>query len=207
MVLRRRQRDKIRTVRHRKDRGLRPRHEFLHKHRAPCAPEERRIAYLLERPNGVIARTADDDPFARGETVRLDDKGERRRADMRERLVHTAGGERRRGRGRDGVASHEILGKRFAPLKLGGALRRPEYGEPGVPELIDDAGGKGCFGPDDGQIDPEPARRRDETGKIPRIRRKREREFGGPRIPGSAVELLHPRALRQLPDERMFTAA
>ncbi len=98
---------------------------------------------------GLEAGLADDDAFARGEAVGLDDDGEGEAvelfADLVERGADGVGG------GGDVVALHELFGEGFARFELRGGLRGAEDAEVAPGQLVDDAKRERNFGADDGE--------------------------------------------------------
>ena len=99
---------------------------------------------------GLVGGFADDDAFAGGESVGLDDDGDGEEAELFADVVE---------RGADGVvgggnvvALHEVFGEGLAGLELAAAWVGPKTRKPRLLELVDEAEGERQFGADDGEV-------------------------------------------------------
>ena len=102
--------------------------------------------------HGFLSRGADDDPFAGGQAVGLDDQGpfgsffdvgRRGGCVVKDGII----------RGRDVCQAHEVLGEGLAPFQFGRLAGRTEDEQAGILEGVDHAGGERRLWPDDGQVD------------------------------------------------------
>ena len=137
---------------------------------------------------GLVA--AYEDAFARGEAVRLEDAGRSRNG---ERL----------GR-RDAGCPHHVLGELLRSFDPGGGGARAEHGDPGVAQLVGNAGNERRLRADHDEVDVECAGKREQALAVLRSDRVTRAEAGDARIPGRRVELSQLVRLAQLPGERVL---
>ena len=100
---------------------------------------------------GLLAGLGDDDALAQGQAVGLDDRGNGRVLDVRQRLFQV--GEHRVGGGGDVVFLHQPLGKHLAALDDGGVFPGAEHGDAQLFQLIGTAQHQGVVGSHHGKAD------------------------------------------------------
>ena len=128
-----------------------PYEELLHDHPAARGAEGALLHDVVDGGLGLLERPADDDPLAGGQAVGLDHERRPGLADVGARRAGV--GEGARGRGRDAVAAHELLGKALAALELGGGAAGAEDPQAVLREEVDDAGAERRLGTDDREAD------------------------------------------------------
>ena len=95
----------------------------------------------------------------------------------------------------------------FEPSIRAASALGPKTGDAGIPELVGEARDQRSFGPDDDEVDCEPPAERHERLVIVRANAVAGAERGDARISRGRVELAEPSALRELPGERVLSAA
>jgi hypothetical protein len=118
-------------------------------------------------------------------------------------------GEHRIVRGRDVVTGEEVLGEGLGAFQLRGDARRPEAGEAGGAEAVDDAGGERRLGTDHGQGDVFLQRQLEQSVDVGRgdlgVAHARFRRRAG--IARRDDHVAHARRLLELPGQRVLAAA
>ena len=146
-----------------------------------------------ERGVELVLRAADEDTLACGEPVRLDDAGRPRDREPLGR--RNAGG------------LHDLFREALRAFDLRRRGARPEHRDAAEPKCVGDAGHERHLGTDHDEVDRERAREREQALRVLRVHRVARPETGDPRVTGRGVQLGQPRALRELPGERMLAPA
>ena len=158
-----------------------------------------------ESPLHVVSRLDDQDAFAPGEAVGLENRGITQAVDRR---AHFVGGAAHLGRrGRDSVPPEKLLGENLRGLDLRGQTAGSEDRQLALREEVSDPERQGDLGSDDGQVDPQLLREIGELHDLSGGNRKAVRDLGNAGIAGSAVDLAGVGALRERPAERVLARA
>ena len=205
VVLAGRQRQHVRAVAHHDEAGFLAFEAVLdHDARA-------RIAQALvaehhgDRSLGLLDARRDHHAFAGREAVGLDHDRRAVRIDVA--LGLRAVGKRLVARGGNLVPRHELLGEILGGLEL---RRRPggaENLQPARAELVDDARRQRRLGTHDRQVDVLLYGEVGDRAEVGERDVLKPRLDGGAGIAGGDEDFLHPRALRELPGQRMLAAS
>jgi hypothetical protein len=149
VVLRGRERQHVLAIDHHNEARLLSLQAFLDDHARARLSQSVLGEHGVDRGVCLRWRGGDDDAFARGEPVGLDDDRSTLRVDVgvRRRGI----GERAIGGGRNAVPRHERLREILRALQLRRGARRTEDLQPLRAKGVDDPGGERRFGSDDGQ--------------------------------------------------------
>jgi hypothetical protein len=145
--------------------------------------------------------------LARGEAVHLEHERVAERALLHRLVRLLPRGADHVLRGGDLVAVHELPGEGLGAFDL---RRRPagaEDGEPAPLELVPDAEDHRQLGADDGEVRADRLGEVRDFDDVGGVDGDAVGEAGHAGVPGGAVDVLDERALPDLPDERMLTAA
>ena len=184
-VLRRTERERARAVAERKQRDLAALEQLLDHERAAesrCLPQA-----VVE----LLARAADEHPFAGGEPVGLDDAGRPR--------------DRERRRCGDAGRAHHLLREALRAFDPRRFRAGAEDGHARVAQLVGDARDERPLGPDHDEIGGERAREVEQAVAVLRADRVAVSERRDPGVAGRRVQLGERRALRDPPRERVLT--
>ncbi len=165
---------------------------------AEAAGEHRRADRRLRLFDAV----RDRHPLAGGEPVGLDDDRRALGGDIglgRRRIAKAA-----ISRGRDGVPGAEILGEALRSLERGGRLARPEGGDAGRLQPVDQPGNQRLLGTDDDEIDAFRFAKSDQQVEIRCRNLDALGLLGDPGIARRAIELVAERRGADRPAQRMF---
>ena len=187
VVSRQGERERVSTVGEREDRELFALEQLLdHELLAECCDRPQCCVELVLRP-------ADEHSLACGEPVGLDDAGRPRDGHrLRERHARSA---------------HDVLGEALRPFDARGRGARPEDGHTAPAELVGDAGDERRLRPDHDEVGAERPRQLEQALGVLGADRVTLPDPGDARVPGSRVELLDHRALRELPGKRVLPPA
>ena len=187
VVARQGKRERVAPVDEREDRELLALEKLLdHELLAECRDRAQRRVELVLRP-------ADEHPLARREPVGLDDAG-------RPRDGH-------RLRERHAGSAHDVLREALRALDLRGRRARPEDRDAAAAQLVGDAGDERRLRPDHDEVGAERPRQLEQALAVLRADRVALTDPGDARVPGSRMDLLDRRALRELPGKRMLPPA
>ena len=147
----------------------------------------------------------DDDAFAGGEPIGLDDDGRAARMDIFLRGVGIA--ELRRRRGGDRIGGAEILGEALRAFELRGGLARPESLDAGFGQSIDQPGDERHLWPNDDEAHVHHPAEIDHRLRIRRIERNAACDRANAGIARRGIELAQEWTFGDLIGERMFAPA
>ena len=175
---------------------------------AVCEREERHLLALQELLDddavaegprllpgclGFGLRSADEDALAGGEPVRFDDAGCVYRSQL--------------GRGRNARRVHDLLGERLRPLDARGLGARAEDRDPGAAQVVRDARDERGLGADHDEVELVLPAEPEQALDVVHPNGMAARERSDARVSGGGVQLCECVALRELPRERVLSAA
>ena len=132
-------------------------------------------------------------PFPGGEPVGLDDARGPGLLELR-----------RRG---DARCLHDLLREGLGAFDLGRRRARAEDGDAGVAEVVGEPGDERRLRPDDDEVDAELVAEPEQRLRVVRPERVAGAEAGDARVAGGGVQVAEPRALGDLPRERVLAPA
>ncbi len=125
--------------------------EIVLDHELRAGPAEGAGEHRLDRLLSFVESHCDDDPFAGGEAVGLDDDRRALGADVSKRRGRV--GEAMIVASRNGELAAEVLGESFRAFEARGRFARPEAQDARSGEIVDGAGDQRRLGTDDNQPD------------------------------------------------------
>src|SRR5882672_3623442 len=179
--------------------------EFLDHHAAAGSSHGSLDKDLVDGTMGFALVGSDDHALSGRESVGLDDDG--RAAGFHIVVRGPRFVEARERRGRNPVARHEFLGELLGAFQLRTGPRRAENPQALGAEEVDDALSERRLGPDHGEVDAFGER---EFGELAGLGDRHVLEAVLARratVPWSDEDLLHARALREAPRDRVLSAA
>ena len=192
-------------IRQHEERDLLAFHELLDHDGAPGLAEASLHEAQRDGAVGLLQGPADLHALAGGEPIGLDHQ---RRAQLPAVAARGAGlGERPEARRRDPVARHEILGEDLRALEAGRRGARAEDMKPSLEKAVGEPQGQRQLGPHDGEVHALPRGDRHQPLDVGVLQRDAVGMPGDPRIPRRGEEPAEPRALGELPGERVLAAA
>src|SRR3989442_1342309 len=154
---------------------------------------------------GLGERRAHDGALARGEPIGLDDH--RRPELARERARGVGIGERRVARRRNARARHQIFREGLAAFERGGGRARPEHGKAFVAQAVGETGNQRHLGPDDDEVGALALGEPHDAVVVVDAHRHAHGAPGDAGIARRRHQTREPRALGELPAERVLAAA
>ena len=174
-------------------------------HESAAGPAEPVVAHRVgDGRVGLGQGLGDDDPFARGQAVRLEHDGQSETAIAdrgARRLGRVAGHE---SGSRHAVAGHESLGEGLAGLEPGGGSRRTEQQQSLAREGIGHPDAERQLRADDGEVDALTAGQVDHRGGAGEVDGDRGGEGGGAWVPWTAQDCTYAGLLSQPSHQRVL---
>ncbi len=205
VVLRRREREHVRAVRHDDEARLFADEALLDDDARTGVAQPVADEHGVDRGVRLVHHRRDDDTFARGQPVRLHHDRRAARVDVGMRGGRI--GKRLIRRRRDAVASHERLGEVLGTFEPRGGLRWAEDLQSCRAERIDDSFRERRFRTDDGQQHALRAREGNQLGDAGECDISHARLARGAGVAGRDEHLADALRLRQLPRQRVLAPA
>ncbi|MPM95852.1 hypothetical protein SDC9_143007 [bioreactor metagenome] len=208
MILSRRQRNDGLGINQRKDRSLLSDQALLHQHPVAGIPE-RASETFARKFAGLGTIPGHQHAFAGRQPVGLDHNGPGAAGKLIFDIRHRGGGTVERGGfgARNIVLDHELLGKVLAAFEPGGELVRPENGQSAFFEHIHDPGAQRGLRPGHGKLHAVVFGKVRKFIQFGNFDVNAFRRSGDTGVAGRAINLVHQRALCQLPAKHVFASA